>query len=55
MMEEDRECVDVIAQLSAVRSSLDSLIGVIVAENLKSCLLDDSSDKDIKIKEQQLK
>ena len=26
MMEEDRECVDVITQLSAVRSSLDSLI-----------------------------
>ena len=51
MMEEDRECVDVITQLSAVRSSLDSLIGVIVAENLKSCLLDDSSDKDIKIEQ----
>ena len=51
MMEENRECVDVITQLSAVRSSLDSLIGVIVAENLKSCLLDDSSDKDIKIEQ----
>ena len=40
MMEDDKECVDVITQLSAVRSGIDTLIGVIVAENLKACLLD---------------
>lgn len=38
MIEEGKECVDVITQLSAVRSSVDRIMGMIVAENLKSCL-----------------
>ncbi|MDO4774959.1 MAG: metal-sensitive transcriptional regulator [Aerococcaceae bacterium] len=44
MMEDKKECIDVITQLTAVRSSLDTLIGVIVAENLKRCLLTDNDD-----------
>ncbi|MGM9886194.1 MULTISPECIES: metal-sensitive transcriptional regulator [unclassified Lactococcus] len=52
MMEDDKECVDVITQLSAVRSSIDTLIGVIVAENLKACLLDqEMEDKEEKIEQ----
>lgn len=39
MIENDRECQDIITQLSAVRSSIDRIIGIIVAENLKDCLL----------------
>ncbi|MFV0557563.1 MAG: metal-sensitive transcriptional regulator [Enterococcus sp.] len=38
MIEEEKECVDVITQLSAVRSSVDRIMGIIVAENLKNCL-----------------
>ena len=35
MIQEEKECVDVVTQLSAVRSSIDRLMGLIVAENLK--------------------
>ena len=38
MIQEEKECVDVVTQLSAVRSSIDRLMGLIVAENLKDCL-----------------
>ena len=38
MIDQDQECVNVITQLSAVRSSIDRLMGLILAENLKSCL-----------------
>lgn len=39
MMAAEADCTDVVTQLTAVRSSLDKLIGVIVAENLKDCLI----------------
>lgn len=38
MIEEEKDCLDVIHQLSAVRSSVDRIMGVIVAENLRDCL-----------------
>ncbi|MDM5230720.1 metal-sensitive transcriptional regulator [Lysinibacillus pakistanensis] len=38
MMEEEKNCKDVIAQLSAVRSAVDRTIGVIVSENLLECV-----------------
>ncbi|MDT2613634.1 metal-sensitive transcriptional regulator [Enterococcus dongliensis] len=37
MIDEEKECIDVITQLSAVRSSIDRVMGMIVAENLKNC------------------
>ncbi|MDH6365165.1 DNA-binding FrmR family transcriptional regulator [Enterococcus sp. PF1-24] len=40
MVVTDKECLEVITQLTAVRSSIDRLIGMIVAENLKNCLED---------------
>lgn len=40
MMEEDKECKEVITQLSAVRSALDRTIGVIVSANLVECVLE---------------
>ena len=52
MIEEERDCADVITQLTAVRSSLDSLIGLIVAENLKELLLDkEVTDKEEKLEQ----
>ncbi|GGC73708.1 hypothetical protein GCM10007216_00460 [Thalassobacillus devorans] len=38
MMEEEKECKDVITQLSAARSAMDRAIGYIVAKNLESCI-----------------
>lgn len=52
MMESGEECIDVVTQLTAVRSSLDSLIGLIVAENLKELLLDkEVTDKEGKLEQ----
>lgn len=46
MIEDEKECADVITQLSAVRSSVDRIMGVIVAENLKSCLENPAESKE---------
>lgn len=51
MMEAEKDCAAVVTQLTAVRSSLDSLIGFIVAENLKACLLSEEGQREEKIDE----
>jgi len=38
MMEEEKDCKDVITQLSAARTALDRSIALIVAQNLKYCV-----------------
>ncbi|HHW39284.1 MAG TPA: metal-sensitive transcriptional regulator [Bacillales bacterium] len=38
MMEEDKECKEVITQLSAARSAIDRTIGYVVAKNLEQCI-----------------
>lgn len=38
MMDEGKDCQDVITQLSAVRSGIERTIGVIVSENLVECV-----------------
>ncbi|KAA9022622.1 metal-sensitive transcriptional regulator [Niallia endozanthoxylica] len=38
MMEEDKECKEVITQLSAVRTAIDRTIGVVVSSNLVECV-----------------
>lgn len=40
MMEEEKHCKDVVAQLSAVRSAADKAIAYIVAMNLEHCILE---------------
>lgn len=40
MMEEDKDCKDVITQLSAVRSAVDRTMGVIVSSNLVDCVVE---------------
>ena len=44
MMEEGKDCKDVITQLSAVRSGVDRVIGVIVSENLVECVRNAEGD-----------
>lgn len=38
MVEEGKDCVEIMTQLHAVRSSIDRVMGVVVAENLQQCL-----------------
>ena len=44
MMEEDKDCKEVITQLSAVRSGVDRTIGVIVSGNLVECVQNAEQD-----------
>ncbi|KOO42738.1 metal-sensitive transcriptional regulator [Priestia koreensis] len=38
MMEDEKDCKDVITQLASVRSAMDRTIGVIVSSNLVDCV-----------------
>ncbi|OZU88612.1 cytoplasmic protein [Virgibacillus indicus] len=44
MMEENKDCKDVITQLSAIRSAVDRTTGVIVSSNLVECVLEAEKD-----------
>lgn len=46
MMEEGQDCREVITQMSAVRSSLDRSMGVIVSDNLLECVKQADGDTD---------
>lgn len=46
MMDEGQDCTAIVTQLTAVRSSIDRLIGLVVADNLERCLLDEDVDAD---------
>ncbi|GKV64384.1 MULTISPECIES: metal-sensitive transcriptional regulator [Sporosarcina] len=47
MIEEGKDCKEVITQLSASRSAIDRTIGVIVSSNLIACMenLDETDDR----------
>lgn len=38
MIEEERDCMDIITQLSAVRSSVDRVMELLITENLVECI-----------------
>ncbi|MGN7471387.1 metal-sensitive transcriptional regulator [Brevibacillus sp. SAFN-007a] len=44
MMDEQKSCKEVVAQLSAVRNASDKAIAQIVAENLQHCLLEEQAN-----------
>lgn len=44
MMEEGKECRDVVTQLSAARSALDRVSTIIVANNLEQCIITAQAD-----------
>lgn len=46
MMDEGKDCKDVITQLSAVRSGVDRSIGLIVSQNLIECIQNANGDKE---------
>jgi len=41
MMEEEKNCKDVVSQLSAVRSAVDTTMALVVAVNLEKCITDE--------------
>ncbi|MBD2866156.1 metal-sensitive transcriptional regulator [Paenibacillus oceani] len=41
MIEEQKDCKDVVSQLSAVRSAVDKSIAYIVATNLERCIIEE--------------
>ncbi|TLS49980.1 metal-sensitive transcriptional regulator [Paenibacillus antri] len=41
MMEENKNCKDVVSQLSAVRSAIDKTMALVVAVNLEQCILEE--------------
>ena len=41
MMEEEKNCKDVVSQLSAVRSAVDKTMALVVAVNLEKCITDE--------------
>ncbi len=44
MMEEDKECRDVVTQMSAVRSAIDRTAALIVSMNLEQCIREDKGE-----------
>lgn len=44
MMEEEKNCKDVVAQLSAVRSAIDRTMALVVAINLEQCILEEQAN-----------
>lgn len=47
MMEDEKDCKEVITQLSAVRSGVDRTIGVVVSNNLLNCIKEAESDDEV--------
>ncbi|TGB02838.1 metal-sensitive transcriptional regulator [Halobacillus salinus] len=45
MMEEGKDCKDVITQLSASRSAIDRTVGLVVSSNLVECIQDAEEDQ----------
>ncbi|MEG0830687.1 MAG: metal-sensing transcriptional repressor [Anaerovoracaceae bacterium] len=41
MVDEDRYCVDILTQVSAIQAALNSFNKVLLANHIKSCVVDD--------------
>jgi DNA-binding FrmR family transcriptional regulator len=56
MVQEDRYCIDILAQTAAVVSALRGVEDLIMSQHLKTCVVDamrsnDGQDKELKIEE----
>jgi DNA-binding FrmR family transcriptional regulator len=40
MMADEKDCKDVVTQLSAIRTAIDRTIGIVVSTNLEQCVRD---------------
>ena len=48
MIEEDRDCADIVTQLTAVKSSVERVIEMIITENLTGCINQPLDDPEVK-------
>ncbi|UTR15736.1 metal-sensitive transcriptional regulator [Salipaludibacillus sp. LMS25] len=48
MMEEEKDCKEIITQMSAVRTALDRATAYVVARNLESCLRNESENEEVR-------
>ncbi|QHS21896.1 metal-sensitive transcriptional regulator [Virgibacillus sp. MSP4-1] len=46
MMEEEKECRDVVTQMSAVRNALDRTAALIVSKNLEQCIREEKESEE---------
>lgn len=46
MIEEEQECIDIVTQLSAVRSSINSMMGMVIAQKVQDCIENPSDNPD---------
>jgi DNA-binding FrmR family transcriptional regulator len=46
MIDEDKDCPDVLIQLSAVRAALDKVAKMVLVDHLESCVLEAASSGD---------
>lgn len=44
MMEDEKECRDVVTQMSAVRSAIDRTAALVVSQNLEECIRSEQGD-----------
>jgi DNA-binding FrmR family transcriptional regulator len=51
MMEENKDCKDVITQLSAARTAIDRTIGVVVSMNLVYCVQNSNNSEEKSMEE----
>jgi DNA-binding FrmR family transcriptional regulator len=54
MMEQEKDCRDVVTQLSAIRSAIDRTTGVIVSANMEQCIrenIENGEETDSVVKE----
>lgn len=54
MIEEDKYCIDILTQISAVEAAMDKVALELLREHTKHCLMDDAAgpeDRDEKVKE----
>lgn len=54
MIQEDQECIDIVTQLTAIRSSINSTLGVVISNRISQVIHhpeEDSKDQEERIQE----
>lgn len=49
MVEEDRYCVDILTQISAVQAALNSFNKILLSDHIKTCVVEDIQNGDMEV------
>lgn len=55
MVEEERYCVDILVQISAIRSAINKVGSIILENHIKGCVANSIKDDNIELTEQTIK